>query len=886
MVSHACDECGATFRRAEHLLRHKMRHLGQRPFSCAHCRRTFSRKDTLQRHISVHDGSHRDRQQSRVKRACRECSQSKLRCDGQQPCSRCVSKNQSCSYLHPQSSQPADDTPPQPRGTVIDPSPQTSHSGAELQEPRPKAYGAEESSNRLDMPRHSDGLSAQVIPTAVAGEQFLTLPSRTRAELEMSEASQQVNAPHPGFEFASMPSAPQFPESYPFDMAAQDPSFWDSFMGFGSLHYPSAGFSQVIFPEDFSPSQQGTSISASDSGQHIQDSRPPVPTFLAARASPEPNQGQAMSFDDYIAKAWKIQKAKGKGQANPSIMGSFDPVLSSRSSDDIWSPEDFAHVSPLPKQKYDQIVAKFESLNKTTKAGSKQFSTGAFPSITACNAFMQLFFEEFDPLFPFIHKPRFDPSHEHWLILLALVAIGCRYSKVPAAADCVDIFQEFLRRAFHMAIEEDYRVTYEPWLAQAGLLNQIGLQFSRDLRLIESAQFIRSLIESVCRKVNCFNGRGPRINVIDPKQSSTEAWKYWSRKESMCRLAYSVWLLDGQNALYFDLPPIIPTDLLRLPLPGPEELWRAPTADAWLEVLRKQEGTDQPMSIRHELNNLYRTKTYPQTFGDFSTLLLVLGVFRTALRYRNCMEDGFWSPPGSTGDGLQPDNMQYVTQETFPASKAMEYMQILCSGIEELPRLSSLKSAIIIHHHSIAILLGISIGELFCFSGFRVSSEDIIQCQNRLRAYIRQRGREARLVTLHAGKLYGCIRHSNMHAYFEGRAMQVACHALWIYGEICGESAHQDVERVLDQGQVGVQPTFRLDQKNSQQDEQAWLEQGTSMRPYVAGVGCILGTDGVGRLIQEGVRILCADPTWGRCIAIGKALHLLHHIRSLAPRNP
>lgn len=91
-------------------------------------------------------------------------------------------------------------------------------------------------------------------------------------------------------------------------------------------------------------------------------------------------------------------------------------------------------------------------------------------------------------------------------------------------------------------IEEDYRVTYEPWLAQAGLLNQIGLQFSRDLRLIESAQFIRSLIESVCRKVNCFNGRGPRINVIDPKQSSTEAWKSWSRKESMCRLAYSVWV--------------------------------------------------------------------------------------------------------------------------------------------------------------------------------------------------------------------------------------------------------------------------------------------------------------------------------------------------------
>lgn len=167
-------------------------------------------------------------------------------------------------------------------------------------------------------------------------------------------------------------------------------------------------------------------------------------------------------------------------------------------------------------------------------------------------------------------------------------------------------------------IEEDYRTTHEPWLAQAGLLNQIGLQFSRDLRLTESAQSIRSLIASVCRKVNCFNEIGPRINAIDPGQPCAEAWRLWRRKESMCRLAYSVWvsmnhfmhppplsssysrplpnhtdrsrhqLLDSQNALFFDLPPIIPTDLLRLPLPGTEELWRAPTAAAWLEVLQKQ----------------------------------------------------------------------------------------------------------------------------------------------------------------------------------------------------------------------------------------------------------------------------------------------------------
>jgi hypothetical protein len=287
----------------------------------------------------------------------------------------------------------------------------------------------------------------------VAGEQFLSLSSGDRAEMECSGASQHVNALHPDFEFASLTFGLQSSDQYSLDMAAQDPSFWDSFLDLGSLHQcPNAGFPQVMFPENFSPSQAGDSMSASDSGQHLPESRAPVPSFLAARASPEPNLGQAMRFDDYIRKAWKQSARLGKRQANPLIMGTFDRVFSSRDSDDIWYSEDLAHVNPLPRQKYNQIVAKFESLNKTTEAGYKQFSTGTFPSITACNAFMQLFFEEFDPLFPFIHKPSFDPSQEHWLVILALVTIGCRYSKIPAAADCVDIFQEFLRRAFHVTV--------------------------------------------------------------------------------------------------------------------------------------------------------------------------------------------------------------------------------------------------------------------------------------------------------------------------------------------------------------------------------------------------------------------------------------------------
>lgn len=90
-------------------------------------------------------------------------------------------------------------------------------------------------------------------------------------------------------------------------------------------------------------------------------------------------------------------------------------------------------------------------------------------------------------------------------------------------------------------IEEDYSSTCEPWLAQAGLLNQIGMQFSGDVRLTEAAQSMRSLLTTICRKVNCFSETGRRADTLG-QPPHAEAWKSWVRKESMRRLAYAAWV--------------------------------------------------------------------------------------------------------------------------------------------------------------------------------------------------------------------------------------------------------------------------------------------------------------------------------------------------------
>lgn len=90
-------------------------------------------------------------------------------------------------------------------------------------------------------------------------------------------------------------------------------------------------------------------------------------------------------------------------------------------------------------------------------------------------------------------------------------------------------------------MEKNYSSTCEAWLAQVGLLNQMGMQFSADFRLTEVGQSMRSLVTSLTRKVNCFNKAGSNMEALGSLPPE-EAWRLWTRREIMSRLAYGVWV--------------------------------------------------------------------------------------------------------------------------------------------------------------------------------------------------------------------------------------------------------------------------------------------------------------------------------------------------------
>ncbi|KAJ7572940.1 hypothetical protein C8J56DRAFT_1067286 [Mycena floridula] len=96
-----CSLCPAKFTRTAHLNRHLRSHANERRYQCDRCTAEFTRSDLLSRHKrkcglkSMNASGGRSR-----KKSCESCVQSKVKCDRQAPCSRCIHGGKQCIYAN------------------------------------------------------------------------------------------------------------------------------------------------------------------------------------------------------------------------------------------------------------------------------------------------------------------------------------------------------------------------------------------------------------------------------------------------------------------------------------------------------------------------------------------------------------------------------------------------------------------------------------------------------------------------------------------------------------------------------------------------------------------------------------------------------------------
>lgn len=103
-ILHRCNVCFKTYKRREHLQRHRSSHSSERPHRCVLCNASFQRTDVLKRHLQTCDGTSGSTAGRR--RACDRCVRQKKACSSSQPCQNCAKRGVDCQYPNTNSSSP------------------------------------------------------------------------------------------------------------------------------------------------------------------------------------------------------------------------------------------------------------------------------------------------------------------------------------------------------------------------------------------------------------------------------------------------------------------------------------------------------------------------------------------------------------------------------------------------------------------------------------------------------------------------------------------------------------------------------------------------------------------------------------------------------------
>lgn len=354
----------------------------------------------------MHQGNqpHKVAYRRRVVQACKPCSLSKVRCDGQRPCQRCDNHGIECYYQQPQKRRvmdvPTDESTPKRRSKeTYQPSRSHGDTGINMDElaspathitTMVKQNEAITQSESLADPAVSDSLQpsfAETIETIENDQIFSDLRSFMNLESDV-------------------------------DIIGFDSSldiFNDIYLGSGGQQEPLL-YSLPAIASGQSPTAFLTSSSIAEI--YSRNCSPPLEA-----ESVEPRQYHPTSIDVDAQLTF--------------------PDFSHLGASDLEQ-ENITHVDDVPTSVVENIARLANTMERSPFFPA--FTDVRIPPTPVLSVWVQLYFEHFHPVFPMLHKPSFCSPRTHWLIVFVVAAIGAQFSRLPNAQTCSRAMHEMVRR--------------------------------------------------------------------------------------------------------------------------------------------------------------------------------------------------------------------------------------------------------------------------------------------------------------------------------------------------------------------------------------------------------------------------------------------------------
>ncbi|KAJ9607405.1 hypothetical protein H2200_008478 [Cladophialophora chaetospira] len=457
------------------------------------------------------------------------------------------------------------------------------------------------------------------------------------------------------------------------------------------------------------------------------------------------------------------------------------------------------------------------------------FQSGAFPAANILNTYIALYFANFHESLPIIHLASFG-SETHWLVVLAVAAIGSTFAKGLHDPDTREALQEFLRRAVDRHSDGSPDTTLDLSLSQARILNLIGLMQSdrEQLRALSPryhADLSRWCLESGVLQLPA---TGDTVAHAESDDGGRLRWETWIKTESMRRIGYVSWMLDCALGYMANARPLCNMDDARTPMPCSESAWNASNPETWAAIIRDVPSTP---SLCHALEKLYNTKNMDPTYSDLSQILIIHALYQRTWEVGTHIKQPLseWVPTGKARGFLNTPSKDNFWLPLYPlyanwrnsACDCLDVIHWQASSV--VAKASGLEHPLVLQLHLARIILLTPFQEiqdlLFSLIGkvgnsakasFYVhdgsyqprNNAKLPQIRKITWRWLREDQHKARLAMVHAGSVFWYVRRYATMNFFEPYAVYLASLVLFTYGSYKSAALERDAA-AANQGPEG-----------------------------------------------------------------------------------
>lgn len=826
----------------------------------------FARSDTLLRHEKSHHASEDRGPVHRVTngtfRACRGCATARSRCSGSVPCGRCSVRGIDCVYPNKRRKGSSSSVP---SGNSFGDTGQKQHllghygelvfaaNEPILVKPDNQNIARKSSTSTMMMDTMSQtGPTESHAPSTFATDfDSRQMPISQGAQLAMAMDTMNAGGgemPQPA-SFVNPQMAGQFDNAFVGGASAYDYTSFDEPLNWiPPSIYPSPfdaeleqDFSFILPPLSATPNlgtDYNMAIPLDSSAQIFQ-----VPTNISQDASD--NQGFPASLmtlgqspassgsdgtnsarpNNTASTASETKRKKRKASFVPDL---FDKPRREQTSYGFpVSPASSPSTSPATETRdyclpatYEIIADRFRALC-LANAEPNSFARPEFPDMATLNDCLNLYFDHFQASYPLVHQPSFGHSTD-WLVVLAVTAIGSTFSKATHALELREAFQEFLRRAVQQRADGVPDDSLDIPLAQARILNLVGLvQSDRDQLRSQAPRYHADLsrwcLESGVLQLSDFDdttAEDPYITNSNPWQS----WQRWIRIESLRRIGYLAWMMDCCLGYMANARPLCNMDDARTRLPCAESAWNASSAESWAKIISDVPETP---SLCAALETLYNKKKIDPSYSDLSQMLLIHALYQRTWEVGTHIKQPLseWVPTGKARGFLNTPSKDNFWLPLYPLyanwrNSACDCLDVLnWQASSVVANASGVEHGVMLHLHLARIILLTPFQEIqdlmFSLIGkvgnsskasFYVhdgsyqprNSAKLPQIRKITWRWLREDQHKARLAMIHAGSVFWYVRRYSATSFFEPIAVYLATLVLWTYGSYKSTALERD----------------------------------------------------------------------------------------------